>query len=256
MQKFTNKITLVKNSRGVYDLDTSKGCYHGILNNPKGCYNDCYAARYSSKYGFNFNETTLRNFENYKHVSKIINQINKAELPFIRIGVSGDPSENWNHVLNIIEKIKDCDKAIVIITKHWNNLKTKQLLELSKYNVIFNTSISALDAKKHYKNRLLQYKRVGNYCKSVLRIVSCDFNTKNLNGMWLNESQNELFENKNTLDTVLRIYKKNELVLSGLINIKEVKFLGKRCYVSQYNKDTFFGKCSDCVEMCGFNLKL
>ena len=57
MRHFKNKITLIKNSRGVYDLDTSKGCYSGILHNEKGCYNDCYAARYSKKYGYDFSKT-------------------------------------------------------------------------------------------------------------------------------------------------------------------------------------------------------
>jgi len=184
MREFANKITLTKNFRGVYDLDTSKGCCSGMLNNPKGCYNDCYAARYSRKYGYDFSKTSFRYFTSESHKQSIIKQINKIELPFVRIGVTGDPSENWGHVMKVINDISECNKEIVIITKHWKNLTTKQLIELSKHNICVNTSISALDSIKHFKNRLKQYDRIKDYCNSVLRIISCDFNKTNLTGLY------------------------------------------------------------------------
>jgi len=43
--ELNDKITLTKNSRGVYDLDSTKGCYCGTKQNPNGCYGDCYAAK-------------------------------------------------------------------------------------------------------------------------------------------------------------------------------------------------------------------
>ena len=262
MKEFINRISLVKNSRGVYDLDTSKGCTSGILNNPKGCYNDCYAAKYSKRYGYNFSKTISRSFVNEQHLRLIIKQINNIEMPFIRIGVTGDPSENWDNTLNVINSISDCNmvlyktykKVIVIITKHWNNLTNSQLNKLSKFDICINTSISALDTKTLLNNRLSQYNILKKYCKSVLRIVSCDFNLNNKTGRNLNIIQEKLFNNENVLDTILRIDQKNEYVLNGIINIKSVKFLGKQCYASIYNKNTYFGKCSKCSEMCGINL--
>lgn len=251
MREFANKITFTQNYRGVYGLDTSIGCCSGIANNSKGCYNDCYAARYSKKYGYDFSVTAFRHFVNESHRKSIINKINKIDLPFIRIGVTGDPSESWEHTLNIIEAIKECDKQIIIITKHWNNLTLTQLKAISKYNLIINTSISALDEFYQFNNRLRQYNILKSYCKSVLRIVSCDFNSNDTSGKLLNKIQNNLFENENTLDTVLRVYKKNEYVTSGLINIKEVKFLGKKCNVSMNNENTHIGSCYSCKDMCG-----
>ena len=127
MKKFSNNISLLKNFRGVYELDTSKGCYSGMLNNLKGCYNECYAYRYSKKWGYNFKNTVIRDFKDTKHIVEIVNNINKIDMPFIRIGVSGDPSENWEHTINICNKIyKHINKAIVIIKKHWNNLNKSQ----------------------------------------------------------------------------------------------------------------------------------
>ena len=42
MRTYKNIISLSKNGRGIWDLDTIKGCESGLLENDKGCYNDCY----------------------------------------------------------------------------------------------------------------------------------------------------------------------------------------------------------------------
>ena len=262
MQEYTNKITLSKNARGIYSLDPSMGCYSGMQHNNKGCYNDCYAARYSKKYGYDFSKTTLRYFENESHKHRIIKQINRIDMPFIRMGTSGDPSENWEHTLNICKIIstkyqlslfEQPNKEIVIITKHWNILSDKQLEELSNYNICINTSVSVLDAKDLLIKGLNEYKRLKPYCKSVLRVVSCDFNLENETGRKLANIQKDIFDKYDVLDTVFRVSKKNEYVVNGIIKIKETKFLSKKCYVSKYNKKTYFGKCKNCLEMCGLN---
>lgn len=254
MREYTNNISLTHNDRGIYSLDTSIGCTSGLENNSKGCYNDCYAARYSKKYGYDFSKTKLRYFKDEKHVKSIVNKINKIEMPFIRIGTSGDPSENWEHTISIIDKIKDCNKEIVIITKHWTNLTDEQLNKLLDYKVCINTSTSALDEPKLLNNALFQYEKLKMYCKSVLRIVSCDFNKENEKGLIYHNIQEDIFKNYKCLDTVFRVSKNNILVTDGIINIKETKFLGKKCNVSKYNKKAFFGKCKNCLEMCGINL--
>lgn len=255
MREYTNKINLTKNDRGIYSLDTSIGCSSGLENNEKGCYNDCYAARYSKKYGYDFSKTKLRYFENERHVKSTINKINKIDnMAFIRIGTSGDPSENWEHTISIIEQIKDCNKEIVIITKHWTNLTELQLSKIMSYNVCINTSISALDETKLLNNALFQHERLNLFCKAILRVVSCDFNRKNETGERLFHIQEMIFKNYNVLDTIFRVSKNNKLVTDGVINIKETKFLGKKCNVSKYNKKAYFGKCENCLEMCGVTM--
>ncbi len=260
MREYTNKITFTKNSRGIYSLDPSLGCFSGLESNKKGCYNDCYAARYSKKYGYDFSKTILRHFENESHKHKIIKQITKIDMPFIRMGTSGDPSENWEHTLDIIKIIcskyqlslfPEQQKEIVIITKHWKTLTDKQLDFISKYNICINTSVSALDNEALLKKGLEQFKRLKPYCKSILRIVSCDFNQDNEKGNKLANIQKKLFKEYPIIDTVFRCSTNNKLVLDGIINIKKTKFLGKKCYVSKYNKKTYFGKCGNCLEMCG-----
>jgi hypothetical protein len=256
MRLYSNKISLTKNARGVYSLDPSIGCNSGIKNNPKGCYSDCYAYKSAKIYGYDFSKTIYRDFENESHKNKIINQINNIKLDFVRMGTSGDPSENWEHTINILNKIKNCNKQIVIITKHWTNLSLEQLDFLGKINVCINTSVSALDNPFLLENALIQYDCLKKYCKSVLRVVSCDFNLENEKGKSYSEIQHKLFKNTDVIDTVFRVSKNNPLVTENIINYKKSKFLGKNNYISKLNKKTYFGHCNFCKESCGVKIKL
>jgi hypothetical protein len=255
MREYSTKISLTKNSRGIYSLDTSIGCNSGMSNEDGGCYNDCYAAKSAKLYGYDFSKTVLRDFVNEHHRRVTLSAINRVKLDFIRIGTSGDPSENWEHTISVIKKIDTCNKQIVVITKHWTNLTDEQLQYLSTVNVCVNTSVSALDKEHIRTNCIEQYKRLKRHCKSILRIVSCNFNMANERGAMLSQVQHDLFKNDSTLDTVLRVNKRNDLVKHGVINVEQTKFLGKNALVSKMNKSTYFGKCSTCHEMCGLNIR-
>lgn len=263
MREYSIRISLTKNTRGVYSLDPTLGCASGTANDRRGCYYDCYAVKMSRAYGYDFSKTVLRDFKSETHRIETLRQIEKIPLPFVRMGTMGDPSENWAHTLKICRAIntthqfslfKSNSKQIVIITKHWTNLTDEQLKELTAYNVCINTSVSALDNPTQLQNGVTQYERVKPYCKSILRIVSADFNTENEEGARLSEIQTGLFTHSGTLDTVLRVGKNNPLVISGAIKIKRSNFMGKPQYLSKLNKKTYVGKCDTCLEMCGVNI--
>lgn len=255
MKPYNNKISLIKNGRGVYCIDTTMGCASGLENEAGGCYGDCYAARIAKRYGHDFGTTVLRCFENEAHKRKILKQISNIIMPFIRIGASGDPSENWEHTIEILKVLSKCNLEIVIITRHWTTLTIEQLKYFSTINVCINTSISALDKPELLQHCLTQYQLIKQYCKSVLRIVSCDFNLDNPVGHKLFKIQAELFKNESTLDTVFRPSKKNKFITDGIINVKEEIFNGKKCLASKLNRSTYMGKCGTCHEMCGVNIK-
>lgn len=264
MRTYKTTISLSKNGRGIWDLDTIKGCASGVLENDKGCYGDCYALKTAKRYGIDFSKSIERHFKNEQHRLQIVRQIEKIDMPFIRIGCAGDPSENWEHTINIIKQLKEnsqlslfdisSTKQIVIITRHWKQLTDSQLVELSKYNVCINTSISALDNEKLIKVALTEYERLKPYCKSILRVVSCDFNELNPIGKQMAETQRKLFKNEDVIDTVFRPSKKNSLVVDGIINVKKMGFMKSKALVSKFNKKAFLGKCSSCLEMCGLNV--
>jgi len=264
MKQYKNIITLSKNGRGIWDLDTVKGCASGLKHNENGCYNDCYAFKTAKRYGIDFSKSVERHFINDIHRKHIVKQIEKIDMPFIRIGCSGDPSENWNHTINIIKQIKESSqlslfdisskKQIVIITRHWNILSDENLETIKKYNICINTSVSALDNLDLINNSLNQYKRLKQYCKSVLRVVTCDFNTNNEIGFELSILQNSLLQNENVIDTVFRPSSNNKFVIENIIKTKKMRFVNSIALVSKNNKKTFLGKCKNCLEQCGINL--
>lgn len=263
MREYSTRISLIKNTRGVYSLDPTLGCASGTATDKRGCYHDCYAVKMSRAYGYDFSKTVLRDFKSESHRIETIREIGKIPLPFVRMGTMGDPSENWAHTLKICRAINTThqfslfnvkSKQIVIITKHWQNLTDEQLNELTAYNVCINTSVSALDDHDRLSNGIEQYERVKPFCKSILRIVSADFNEENETGKVLAEIQRNLFTKEKTLDTVLRVGKNNPFVTSGVINIKRMNFMGNRQYLSKFNKKTYVGKCDTCLEMCGVNI--
>lgn len=265
MKQYKNIISLSKNERGIWDLDTIKGCKSGLLENEKGCYNDCYAFKTAKRYGIDFSNSVLRSFENEQHRNLIIKQIEKIDMPFIRIGCSGDPSENWGHTINIIKQIRESSqlslfdisstKQVVIITRHWSVLTDEQLQKISKYNICINTSVSALDNDYLIAKSLNEYERLKPYCKSVLRVVTCDFNELNNIGKEKAEIQRKLLKNESVIDTVFRPSKKNEFVVNEIINVKKMGFMKSKALVSKFNKKTYLGKCKTCLEMCGLNVK-
>lgn len=257
MHAYKDIITLNRNSRGCYILDTVKGCSYAKTKHG-GCYGDCYANNIASRYGFDFSNPVKRGFEketeqiyfngfeDTAHESEIIRQIKQAKMPFIRIGEMGDPSENWEHTLLVCKIISVVRKPIVIITKHWNVMSEKQEKEFSKLPVIFNTSVSMLDTDEQQKYRLSQYERLKKTNKSVLRVVSCKFTNKEKE-----KKQNDLLSQENVIDTVFRPSKENEYLTSGVITAKKIKFLGSSMLASMHDENTFMGYCKDCQDQCG-----
>jgi hypothetical protein len=264
MKTYKPYLSLTQNDRGIWDFDTTKGCASGMALDPKGCYSDCYAARSAKIYGYDFWVSVDRHFRNESHRVKIVNQIKKIDMPFIRIGCSGDPSENWQHMINVIKQLTTetqlslfdyrFSRQIVVITRHWKQLTEAQLHQLAEFNLTINTSVSALDSSELITRSLNEYERLKPFCKSVLRIISCDFNTDNENGRRRLRMQEQLFKYDKVIDTVFRPTKKSPYIESGLINYKMGNFLGKKALISKYNKKTYLGKCSTCKEMCGVTI--
>lgn len=266
MKSYKPVITLNRNSRGCYILDTIKGCSGCNASRPLGCYDNCYAQNIASRYRFDFSGVKKRDFErddrqayfmgfqDTKHEGDIVRAIKNIDMPFVRIGEMGDPSEDWAHTIEVCKSISIVGKPIVIITKHWNAFPSSMLSEIEKLDLCVNTSISALDSDEEIEHRLNQHNRLKPYCKSVLRVVSCDFDKGTEEGTARHETQERLFQNDKVIDTVFRPYPNNPLVTNGIINVEKVQFLRSTVLSSRHNKNAYLGKCDTCPEMCGINL--
>jgi len=163
----------------------------------------------------------------------------------------GDPSEDWDHTIDVCNTISQARKHIVIITKHWNLIPDKLLNKIKRLKLCINTSISALDNDEQIHRRLHEFYRLKNYCNSVLRIVSCDFNKENKEGICRSIIQDELFKHNKHIDTIFRPSNNNPLILNEIINTRKVKFLSSEVLASVFNKETYFGTCKECPDMCG-----
>lgn len=144
------------------------GCASGMANEAGGCYGDCYAANASRRYGYDFSRSVLRSFESERQRRAIVSAINRIPLDFVRIGSSGDPSEDWAHTISILRMIDKCNKRIVIITRHWTALTDEQLAYFGTINVVVNTSVSALDKTAVREHCVSQYNRLKPWCKSIV----------------------------------------------------------------------------------------
>jgi hypothetical protein len=126
--------------------------------------------------------------------------------------------------------------------------------DISKYQICINTSVSAIDDNHLLEKCIIQYEILKKYCKSVLRVVTFDFNLDNVEGLKYSKIQKYLLSNENVIDTVFRPSRNNELVYKNIINVKKGNFMGKQTLMSKYNKKTYVGKCDGCLEMCGTKL--
>lgn len=252
MKTYSAKITLSMNRRGVLSLDPIMGCTSGTAKDLRGCYLDCYAAQIASRYGLDFARSIKRTFESQKHIDVIRKKINKRPEKFLRMGTSGDPSEAWSHTVDICEMIQPINKPIVIITKHWMPLLDDYLERLKKCNVIVNTSVSAMDSPNELIERLSWHDTLNaRGLKSILRVVTCDFNTDNFKGEHMDKVQSALLNRGNAIETVFRPSAKNPLVIAGIIRVSKIKFLSGKVLASKRTRKVYFGKCSTCREQCG-----
>lgn len=250
MRKYLEKIQLTQNDRGVWGIDPLKGCKSGMMNNDNGCYDICYACKIAKFRGYNFSKIVKRYFFNGRHIQKTVSIL--KSIPFVRIGVNCDPSDDWKHTFSIINIITPYQKNIVIVTKHWNELPEKYLSKLS--GLVVNTSISALDKVHQIRHRLFWYNKLKNYCKSILRVNTAKFNLDNHKGFIYNKIQNNLLNNEKVIDNILRFPKSHRLVKQGIIVVKKEKFLNTYVMASKNNDNTHLGYCKDCKDQCGILL--
>ena len=250
MIPYSDKLTSSINRKGVLDIDSVKGCEHGMKAHPGGgCYGLCYAYKMATLYGFDFRKSVIR--KNDETIS-IETTIKKAQLPWFRIGVMGDPSFSWENTIEVCERFSRF-KTPVIVTKHWVELTVNDIIALKKCNAVVNTSISALDSDDEINYRVDQFVRLKSHnLKSVLRIVSVNFGKDETEKI---SKQARIFKNTPVIDTPLRIPANDSRVLSGMIKTERRQNIKSASTISRYKSNSYIGPCCICPDQCGVDFK-
>ena len=248
-------LTASENLKGVLDVDTVKGCYHGMAKYPKGgCYGECYANKMATAYGRDFSKSVSRQIshDTFHHIFKTIK---KHPLSWYRVGVNGDPCHDWENTVHICEALRATGKVPVIITKHWVEMQDTHLSKLKKIGAVINTSVSGMDTDNEINHRVKQISRLKNAgIKSICRVVTCDF----LDTRWASDCNNKqafLLSFPSVIDNPLRTSNTGLLVKNG--HIKTTKPCGNtvgKSVVSLHDEGVYLGECKYCPDQCGVNV--
>ena len=251
-QRYSNKLTVSVNRKGVVDVDVVKGCTLGMKAYPDGgCYGLCYANSSAKLYGYNFPVSVSRTpvDSERKHIEKTVR---KHPASWFRIGNMGDPCHDWENTVVTCEWLHKI-KTPVVVSKHWRAMSDDHASRFNACGTVFNTSVSALDTDAELTERLAQWTRLRDAgMRSLLRIVSCEFGETE-NGQRLADIQRGLFETAGDLviDNPLRIPASDQRVVCGDIVVKRHENLGGGAWLSILNDETYIGTCEACPDQCG-----
>jgi hypothetical protein len=102
---------------------------------------------------------------------------------WIRVGVDGAPSWDWELTTKVAEIIASEDKVPLIITRIWKPIPAAICDRLVKIGAILNITVAATDAERGFRTRLAHY----SYYRAIggmvaLRVVTFAFNESD--GRW------------------------------------------------------------------------
>ena len=257
-KRYSSVITVTKNGKGVIDVDTVKGCSLGMQAYPGGgCYDECYAYKIATRYGFDFTKSVSRKFVDREHLNTITRLLNSYDTTWYRIGTTGDPSYDWNNTIVVCNALRHTMKIPVIVTKHWIKLKDEQINKLKHLGVIFNTSTSGMDTDNEIEYRVEQIKRLKQLgIKSINRVVTCNYG----NSDWARscvKKQNYLLSITPIIDNPFRCSNTNFHVKNGdiILTNKQFSVGGGGKLVSLHRDDIYLGTCYNCPDQCGVTVK-
>ena len=247
-------LSVSENRKGVLDLDTVKGCSFGMKAYPDGgCYGECYSYKIATRYARDFSVSITRKLIRSNRAN-VFFAVKNHHASWYRIGVSGDPSHDWESTISVCEALRYANKTPVIVTKHWISLSDNNLLRLKKLSAIINTSTSGMDTDIEISHRVEQIKRIKEAgIKSICRVVTCAYGSSG----WASKckgNQDYLLSLDPIIDNPFRVSKSNKHVINGDIKtITKTEAIGGNT-ISMHRPNIYLGICKYCPEQCGINL--
>lgn len=152
-------------------VDTVRGCpsFHDP-ENPQ-CAWDCYSEEAVRRFHICFGQPV--SMELKEHLLR--KDLRVCPSDWIRIGVDGAPSWDWELTTKVAEIIRQEGKTPLIVTRVWRTISTNIMKRLIKIGAILNVTVSATDIYR-FHNRIalyVTYNIMGG--KAALRVVTFAF---------------------------------------------------------------------------------
>lgn len=254
LRRYRDVLTADVNEKGVLDVDVVKGCTAGMGARPDGgCYNACYAATIAKFRGLDFKRSVVRKVYSRAQAEQIERAVKASPQGFFRIGTMGDPCHAWPETVETVQWLAPY-AVPVIVTKHWMKATDEQFRALIECGTVLNTSVSALDTARELRHReaqMARYASLGGH--SMARVVSCDFNMDNAEGVRMAAVQERLFAYPYVIDNPLRVPATHPLVKAGVIKLVVQRDLNSERTISIARADAYVGSCEGCPDKCGLS---
>ncbi len=143
------------------------------------------------------------------NASLLVRDIESIKSDYVRNGVNGEPSFDWELTTCVAELCDTCDKATVLLTRFGVEPSVQVLERLARIDCVIHGSASAIDPAKH-RDRVLdnleRYEVVGGH--SVRRVITAWFNDEQ-SSLW--DTQDELMSMDKAFEQPLRIRGKSPI---------------------------------------------
>ncbi len=150
-------------------IDPVRGCPSYANPEKPMCPWDCYSEEAVRRYKIDFGKPISMKLKERLLVKDMIG----TQSDWIRIGVDGAPSWNWELTVRCAELVNLVQKVPVIITRMWRTITMKQLQRLIDIGTIIHITVSAADREEILERNLEIAKDINIMGgKVVLRIVT------------------------------------------------------------------------------------
>jgi hypothetical protein len=145
----------------------------------------------------------------------LVNDLRFIRSDYVRNGVNGEPSFDWELTASVAELCDTCDKTTVLLTRFGIEPSGLHLERLARVECIIHGSVSAIDPAQH-RDRVLRnlerYEAVGGH--SVRRVITAWFNDEEFS-LW--ETQDDLMSINRAFEQPLRI--RGQSPVNGLLDL-------------------------------------
>ena len=132
------------------NLDTVRGCSLAAIHGFRGCYGNCYLAESMARYHMKYWIPVSMRLNS----SLLVRDLESIKSDYVRNGVNGEPSFDWELTASVAELCETCDKTTVLLTRFGVEPSTQILERLARVECVIHGSVSAIDPQKH-RDRVL-----------------------------------------------------------------------------------------------------